>query len=185
MVSVDRKSLINRLNTTCHNALEAAAALCLSRRHNEVDLEHLLVKLIATPDTDIERIFRHYQIDQARLSQDIILALERLKTCNSRTPALSSRLLDLMLEAWVFASINFSVEKVRSGQLLLALLANGSFLRRAKGISAEFNAISAESLHHHFGNIVAGSIEDVEGKTILNVYGSDREDRNLGYGVNQ
>lgn len=142
--------------------MEAAAALCLSRRHDEVDLEHLLVKLIATPDTDIERIFRHYQIDQARLSQDITLALERLKTCNSRTPALSPRILNLMLEAWVFASINFSVEKIRSGQLLLALLANESFSQQAKAISAEFSVISAESLHHHFGDIVAGSIEDQE-----------------------
>ncbi|MGH7454702.1 MAG: Clp protease N-terminal domain-containing protein [bacterium] len=142
--------------------MEAAVGLCLSRRHDEVDLEHLLVKLIATPDTDIERIFRHYQINQARLSQDIILALERLKTCNSRTPVLSPRLLNLVLEAWVFASINFSVEKIRSGQLLLALLANDGFLRQAKEMSAEFNAISAESLHYHFGDIVAGSIEDQE-----------------------
>lgn len=160
MVGIDRKSLINRLNTTCHNALEAAIGLCWSRRHDEVDLEHLLVKLIATPNTDIERILRHYQIDQTRLSRDIILALERLKTCHSCRPVLSSRVLDLMLEAWVCASINFRVEKIRSGQLLLALLANDNFLRQAKEISAEFNALSAESLHHHFGNIVAGSIED-------------------------
>ncbi|MGH7595987.1 MAG: Clp protease N-terminal domain-containing protein [bacterium] len=160
MINVDRKSLINRLNTTCHSALEAAVGLCLSRMHDEVDLEHLFVKLIATPDTDIERIFRHYQINQARLSQDIILALERVKKCNSRTPALSPRLLNLVLEAWVFASINFSVEKIRSGQLLLALLANDGFLQQAREISAEFSAISAESLHHHFGDIVAGSIED-------------------------
>lgn len=160
MVGIDRKSLINRLNTTCRNALEAAVGLCLSRRHHEVDLEHLLIKLIATPNTDIERIFRHYQINQARLSQDITRALERFKICNSRTPALSSRVLDLVLEAWVFASINFSAEKIRSGQLLLALLANDSFLRLTKEISGEFSAISAESLHHHFGDIVAGSIEE-------------------------
>ena len=157
MLNIDRKSLISRLNATCHTALEAAVGLCLSRMHDEVDLAHLLVKLMATPDTDIERIFRHYQINQTRLSQDIILALERVKTCNARPPVLSPRLLDLMLAAWVFASINFSVEKIRSGQLLLALLANDGFARE---ISAEFSAISVESLHHHFRDIVAGSIED-------------------------
>jgi type VI secretion system protein VasG len=164
--------------------LEAAVGLCLSQRHHEVGLEHLLVKLLATPDTDIERIFRHYQIDQVRLSQDVIHALERLKKCNSRTPALSPRVLELMLEAWVFASINFGVEKIRSGQLLLALLANDSFLQPAKEISAEFGVISAETLHDHFGDIVAGSIEDVERNTIINVPVSGREDRNLEYGMN-
>jgi type VI secretion system protein VasG len=147
-------------------------------------LEHLLVKLIATPDTDIEHIFQHYQINQARLSQDAVLALERLKTCNSRTPALSPRVLDLLLEAWIFASINFSVEEIRSGQLLLALLANENFRRQAKEISAEFNALSAESLHHHFGDIVAGSIEDAEGRPVANVSSSTREKVNFEYGIN-
>jgi len=164
MLSIDLKTLISKLNDPCRNALETAAGLCLSRTHYEVDVEHLLVKLLATPDADLERIFRHYELNQTRLSQDLIRSLERLKTGNSRTPALSPRILDLLREAWNLASLNFRAEKIRSGHLLLALLAGDSFSRLLKEISAEFHLISAESLAQHFHNIVAGSIENAAEK---------------------
>ncbi|MBL8193176.1 MAG: hypothetical protein JNM06_05095, partial [Blastocatellia bacterium] len=40
------KSLIEKLNNTCRNALETAAGLCLSKTNFDVDLEHFLIKLL-------------------------------------------------------------------------------------------------------------------------------------------
>ena len=40
-MSVNLKALIGKLNDTCHGALEAAAGLCLTRTHYDVDIEHL------------------------------------------------------------------------------------------------------------------------------------------------
>ena len=106
-MSVSLKSLIGKLNDTCRNALEAAAGLCLTRTHYDVDIEHLLLKLSEVPDTDLQRILRHYEIDPARLSRDLTRALDRLKTGNARTPALSPRIPRLISEAWTMASIDF------------------------------------------------------------------------------
>ena len=39
-MSVSLKSLIGKLNDTCRGALEAAAGLCLTRTHYDVDIEH-------------------------------------------------------------------------------------------------------------------------------------------------
>ena len=61
------KSLIGKLNETCRSALEQAAALCLSQTHYEVDVEHFLAKLLEAQDTDIEKILRHFEINQSRL----------------------------------------------------------------------------------------------------------------------
>ena len=58
------RSLIGRLDETCTNALQAAAGLCLARTNYDVDVEHLLLKLLETSGTDIERILRHYEINQ-------------------------------------------------------------------------------------------------------------------------
>src|SRR5262249_93685 len=99
-MNVSLKSLIGKLNDTCRGALEAAAGLCLPRTHYDVDIEHLLLKLSEVVDTDLQRILRHYEVEQARLTRDLTRALDRLKTGNARTPVLSPRLPQLFSEAW-------------------------------------------------------------------------------------
>ena len=156
-MSVSLKSLIGKLNDTCRSALEAAAGLCLTRTHYDVDIEHLLLKLCEAQDTDFQRLLRHYEIDQARLSRDLTHALDRLKTGNARTPALSPRIPRLISDAWTLASIDFGVTKIRSGHLLLALLENDDLARLARESSAELQKISVEELHKHLPDLVAGS----------------------------
>ncbi|HEY0007066.1 MAG TPA: type VI secretion system ATPase TssH [Pyrinomonadaceae bacterium] len=165
-MNVNLKSLIGRLNETCRGALEAAAGLCLSRTNYDVDLEHLLLKLAEAQETDIARILRQYEVDQSRLTKDITRALDKLKTGNSRTPALSPRLPQLIQEAWLLASIEFGASRVRSGHILLALLANEDLARIAKEISKEFSQISVESLKKDFASITAGSHEDREAASL-------------------
>ena len=86
-MKVNLKALIGRLNDPCRSALEGAAGLCLSRTNYDVEIEHLLLKLMEAADSDLARILRQYEIDPSRLSKDITRALDRLKTGNSRTPA--------------------------------------------------------------------------------------------------
>ncbi|MFN7945846.1 MAG: type VI secretion system ATPase TssH [Blastocatellia bacterium] len=159
-MNLNLKSLISRLNDQCRSALEAAAGLCLSRTNYDVDLEHLLLKLIEPSDTDFSRILRHYEVDVARLGKDLTRSLDRLKTGNARTPALSPNLPKLIQEAWLLASIEFGAPKVRSGHLLLALLSTDDLARIAREASKEFNEISVEGLKKSFADIVAGSAED-------------------------
>ena len=160
-MNVDLKSLIGKLNNTCRGALEGAAGLCLTRTHYDVDIEHLFLKLSEIPDIDVARILRQYEIDQARLSRDLTRALDRLKTGNARTPALSPRLPKLITEAWTLASIGLGVDKIRSGHLLLALLESDDLARLARESSAEFGRISVEDLHKRLADITAASPEAV------------------------
>ena len=57
-MALNLRSLIARLNTTTRGAMEGAAGLCMSRGHYEVEVEHLLVKLLEVENTDIRRILR-------------------------------------------------------------------------------------------------------------------------------
>ena len=70
-MQVNLKALVGRLNEHCRRSLEAAAGLCLSRTNYNVEIEHSLLKLLETPNTDLEAICRHYEIDQSRLRRDI------------------------------------------------------------------------------------------------------------------
>lgn len=159
-MNVSLKSLIGKLNDTCRVALEGAAGLCLSRTNYDVDIEHLLLKLSEAPDSDLTRIFRYYEVDTARLVKDITRALDRLKTGNARTPALSPRIPRLIEEAWLFASIEYGSTRIRSGHIVLALLTHEDLARLAREISREFENISIESLKKSFADLTAGSTEE-------------------------
>ncbi|MCK6556302.1 type VI secretion system ATPase TssH [Candidatus Binatia bacterium] len=159
-MNVSLKALIGKLNDTCRGALEGAAGLCLTRTHYDVDIEHLFLKLTEMPESDFARILRQYEIDASRLSRDLTRALDRLKTGNARTPALSPRIPQLISEAWTVASVDFGVARVRSGHLAIALLGNDDLGRLARESAADLGRVVLEDLRKRFADIVGGSIED-------------------------
>ena len=145
-MGVDSAALIKTLNKTCLNALQAAAGLCLSRTNPSVEVEHWLVKLIEVPDTDLTRIFRHFEVDTSRLLRDLTRVIDGFRTGNQRTPTLSLKIDQLVREAWVLASIQYQARQVRSGTLLLALLDDEELGRLARDASRELAKIKVELL---------------------------------------
>ena len=58
MAVANLKSLVSKLNNNCRRTLEAAAGLCLSRTNYNVEIEHWLLKLTETANSDLTRIFQ-------------------------------------------------------------------------------------------------------------------------------
>src|SRR5439155_23984293 len=100
MATVNLKALVAKLNPVCRRGLEGAAGLCLSRTNYNVEAEHWLLKLLEPADTDLTRLFKHYNIDPSRVNRELTRALDGLKTGNARAPELSPDIVDLMREAW-------------------------------------------------------------------------------------
>ena len=159
MVPVNLKSLVGKLNETNRRTLEAAAGLCLSRSNYNVELEHWLIKLVETPNTDLAAIFRQYEIDHSRVMPALTQIIDRFKTGNARPPALSPNVVDLIREGWVIGSIEFGSPQVRSGHLLLALLSDERLSRVAYEASREFEKISTDDLRKRLLDITAKSDE--------------------------
>ena len=158
-MNLNLKSLVGRLNDVSRNALEGAAGLCLSRTNYDVEVEHILAKILEQNDTDLHKIAAHYEINIDRLNKDVSTALDRLKTGNSRTPGLSDRIPEWMQNGWLLASVDYGAARVRSGHLVLAMLSNGGFARIARDISKEFDHISVEDLQKKLPEITADSAE--------------------------
>ncbi|HEY0429896.1 MAG TPA: type VI secretion system ATPase TssH [Pyrinomonadaceae bacterium] len=165
-MNVNLKSLVGRLNETCRNALENAAGLCVSRGNYDVEIEHVLAKLLEQDDSDLQKICRHYEVNIDHLTKDVAGALDRMKTGNSGTPGLSDRLPRWFQDAWLLASVDFGAARVRSGHLLLALISNESTARLARDISREFNYISVESLQTKLPELTADSDESRDAATL-------------------
>ncbi len=158
-MNVNLKSLVGRLNDVSRGALEGAAGLCLSRTNYDVEIEHILAKLLEQDDTDLHKICSHFEVNLDRLSKDVTVALDRLKSGNSRTPGLSDRIPSWIQDAWLLASVDFGSARVRSGHLVLALLANDRFARIAREVSKEFDHVSVEKLQTDLPTITADSAE--------------------------
>ncbi len=154
------KALVGKLNETCRGALEAAAGLCLTRTNYEVEVEHLLLKLLESSQTDFHLVLTHFSLDLSRVKRELTAAIDQFKTGNARTPALSPRIPKLVSDAWLVASIDFRASKVRSGHLLLALLSNDDSSRLLRQSSPQLKSISPETLGEQFDTIVAASEEE-------------------------
>lgn len=123
MLTVDLKALISRLNPHCSGALEGAAGLCVARGHYEVTVEHLLARLLDEPGGDLPLILRAFEVDAASVKAGITRVLDELPSGNSGKPVFSPVLLEWLQAAWLITSLDLNEERIRSGALLLALLA--------------------------------------------------------------
>ena len=159
MAQTNLKALIEKLNPVTRKALESAAGLCLSQTHYEVDVEHFLVRLLESENTDVHRILRHFEIDPDRVIADLGRAMESFKSGNSRTPALSPRIPAMVREAWLLASVEFGASGVRSGHILLGLLDNAETSRMVKESASDLRKISVEILQTNFHDLTKDSEE--------------------------
>lgn len=146
MASVNPRALFDKLNATCRRGLEGASGLCMSRTHFNVEVEHWLLKLLESPANDLPFLFKHYQIDPVKVKTQVETAANRFKTGNSRAPALSPDLLDLIREAWVLASLEYGAVRVRTGHLLVAGLLERSLSMKLTAASPELSKLNPEQM---------------------------------------
>lgn len=144
MISIDLKALVGKLNEPTRAALEGAAGLCLSRTHYNVEIEHWLIKLLETSDNDITAILKKYEVNPGRLLQQLNGELDRIRSGNTRAPALSPNIVDLSKNAWLLASIEYGHGLATSAHILAALLLDEN-LRRQINVD-ELRKIAPESL---------------------------------------
>jgi len=162
-MTVNLRGLIGKLNSPTRNALEAAAGLCLSRTHYDVEIEHFLTKALDATDGDLAFILKHYGVNRSRLAADLTRSLDKLKSGNARTPALSPSLTNMLAQGWLLGSVDFGATQIRTGHALLALVTNDELRRLATEISRELDKIPGESLRKDFTALVLESAEETLG----------------------
>ena len=165
-MAVNIRALVGRLNTVCRSATEGAAGLCLSRGHHDIEIEHLLLKLLEVENSDIRRILRQFDTVPEATERELGRALDGFKTGNTRTPSLSAQIPKLIERAWVFASVEYGEAKIRSGHLLVALLADDELRRLVRDSAKSLGNINLETLQKNFHAIVEASVESREARPI-------------------
>jgi type VI secretion system protein VasG len=161
-MATNLRAVIGKLNPTSRNALEGAAGLCLSRTHYDVEIEHFLMKLLDASGADFALIARHFGIDKSRLAAELTRSLDKLKSGNARTPAISPSVLKMLREAWIVGSLDYNSDSVRTGYCILALVGVEELSRIVYDVSKELQKIQVEALRKDFASIVSSSEEETE-----------------------
>ncbi|MBC8750996.1 MULTISPECIES: type VI secretion system ATPase TssH [Paraburkholderia] len=118
----DTTHLLRRLNPHSAQALEAAASLCQTRLADEITVEHWLLKLIEAGGGDIPAILRHYTIDIDAVWDALLHAIDHLPRNLRGKPALSPQLAAMLGDAWLHVSSERDDARIRSGNLLQAIV---------------------------------------------------------------
>ncbi|MEO8380902.1 MAG: type VI secretion system ATPase TssH [Acidobacteriota bacterium] len=158
-MSNELRSLIAKLNPIAKRALETAAALCVAQTNYNVEVEHLLLKLLDLPATDVAPILRYYNVDTTELARQLNAAIEKFDRGNSRTPAMSPQVLRLLREGWVQSTLFLESAGIRSGGLLLALYEDDALRTTIYESCPLLAKVPRESLRETVRDLVSESSE--------------------------
>lgn len=122
MLIADPRTLLRKLNTTCTKAFEAAASSCVSHRHYEVTVEHVLMALLEDPQSDVTSALAHYNVNAEVFHATLGRYIGEMKSGNPGKPTFSTLLLEWIQDAWIYASTELGDTLLRSGALLVRLV---------------------------------------------------------------
>ncbi|CAM2007107.1 type VI secretion system ATPase TssH [Acanthopleuribacter pedis] len=153
------KALMGKLNKNMTKALESAAGTCIQRTHFEISVDHLLLKLLDQPKSDISILFTKQTINLDDARREIEDSLNLLKTGNHAKPKFSSILLESFAGAWNFANLERGEGKIRSSHMLIALLRDQNWIAGSRFRFLE--RLPEQQLVHQLNELTVGS-EEVE-----------------------
>lgn len=158
MININLSSLIQRLHPIAKVALEDAAALAVSEKANEVQIEHYLLSLLERPNSDFDVLLSHFDCSENLLRQSVRSTLDTNAKGNGSKPVFSALLIEWLQESWLVSSLDLSETQIRSGALLLTLV-NNPLRYGQHGYASILEAVNPDSLKRNFAELTSHSIE--------------------------
>src|SRR5215471_14963904 len=159
MSEISRTALFGKLNELCYQSIESATIFCKMRGNPYVEVSHWIHQILQLPDSDLQRIFRHFQVDAAKLARDLTASLDRLPRGATSISDLSIHVEELAERGWVYGSLLFGDSKVRTGHLVVGGLKTTSLRNALYSISKELQKVKVEELSDRFAVVLGDSPE--------------------------
>lgn len=121
MIRIELPVLVERLNPICRHMLEEAAALCVNHQGAEIRIEHLLLKMLDTPLSDVRQILKRAEVEVEEL-KTLLQPSHADSGYGQGYPSFSPLLVEWLQDSWLLASAELQHAQLRSGIMLLVLL---------------------------------------------------------------
>ena len=158
MIGVDMKALLEKCNGYTTQALHAAAGLTVNRTHYEVTVEHMLLACLEDQTADIPLALTRFGVDIGRLKAALNDSMEDFRAGNSSRPVFSPLLMELLEAAWLVASVDLDLTRIRSGAILLAFLRKPALYAQG-GYTDQIGQVNREDLQKNFWDLAKVSTE--------------------------
>jgi len=160
MSEISRVALFGKLNSVCYRGIESATVFCKMRGNPYVELIHWLHQILQLQDSDLHQIIKQFNIDPGRLVKDFTDSLDALPRGSTSISDLSQHVEDAVERGWVFGTLMFGENQVRSGHLIVGILKTKNLHNALLTISKEFEKVKLDTLTERFAEIVASSPEE-------------------------
>ena len=160
MTEINRAKLFGKLNRVCYKSIESATVFCKLRGNPYVELVHWMHQILQLQDSDLHRIVKAFGIDPARLVKDLTESLDRLPRGATSISDLSSHVEDTVERGWVYGTLMFGENQVRSAHLIVGLLKTKELRNQLISISKEFEKVKIDTLTDSYNEVVGGSPEE-------------------------
>ncbi|MEZ6936887.1 type VI secretion system ATPase TssH [Aeromonas sp. S19(2024)] len=121
MIRIELPVLVERLNPICRHMLEEAAVLCVNHQGAEIRIEHLLLKMLETPLSDVRQILKVAEVEVEEL-KTLLQPSAADSSYGQGYPSFSPMLVEWLQDSWLLASAELLHAQLRSGVMLLVLL---------------------------------------------------------------
>ncbi|VAW76160.1 ClpB-like protein [hydrothermal vent metagenome] len=149
--------LLSKLNDFCATGIENGAEFAAVRSHYEVNIEHVLIKMLEQGGGDIDRLFRYYEIDMDELWEGMLEFLSKQRAANAGKPVLSAALFQWLEKAWLASSLYYDATCIRSVSLIDALIELSPGLYNP--CFDQLDKINLTHLRNNYARLVEGSLE--------------------------
>jgi type VI secretion system protein VasG len=162
MTEISRSALFGRLNKTALKGIETATGFCKIRGNPYVELVHWIHVMVQDSQNDLAAIRREFGIDDTKLARDIVAALDALPRGATSISDFSPQIEEAIEKGWLYASLQFSAARVRTGHLLFGMLKTATLKNALGNISSEWRKVQADKLGDEFERICAASTEETQ-----------------------
>ena len=159
MIELNLKSLIDKLSIPLKKGLEEAAKMASEEAAATVEMEHWLVNLAATDDTDLAEVLQLYKVDRGQMTKQLLSAIEQFRGGNARAPALAVELVNAIKLGWMLASVDHGLSNIYSAHLLCGALLDERTRRQLCDAVPALKQITPESLRETIRSIVGKTAE--------------------------
>ena len=162
MSEISRSALFGRLNPTGLKAVETATGFCKMRGNPYVELVHWLHILLQDAQNDLAAIRTAFGLNDTQVARDVVALLDQLPRGATAISDFSPQIEEAIEKGWLYASLQFSAGRVRTGHLLYGMLKTATLKNALFQISPEFRKVQVEKLGAEFETIVRASTEQTQ-----------------------
>ncbi|SDE09938.1 type VI secretion system protein VasG [Paracidovorax valerianellae] len=159
MSEISRQALFGKLNPLLFKSLESATVFCKLRGNPYVELVHWLHQLLQETDSDLVRVFRHFEIDAEKLAADVLQSLDRLPRGATSISDFSAQIETAIERGWVYATLMFGESQIRSAYWLSGMVRTRALANELRAISSELGRLTEPGLSDAFARLLPDSPE--------------------------